>query len=135
MIIQPNTILWSAPAATGLERRRSRAGSASALDSSSQDRWARVHVWAARMDLKPAALAALSAMLSANERERAARFHFEQHRNRFIAGRGFLRIVLRRYLRSEPLAVEFDYGPHGKPALAGRLAETGLHFNLAHSED
>jgi 4'-phosphopantetheinyl transferase len=43
--------------------------------------------------------------------------------------------VLGGYLKIEPSAVPFDYGPQGKPMLAGRLAESGLHFNLAHSED
>jgi 4'-phosphopantetheinyl transferase len=105
------------------------------FDFSSPDRPARVHVWAAHLDLEPEGLAVLSATLSATERQRAARFRLERHRNRFIAGRGFLRLVLSRYLQVEPAGVRFDYGPHGKPELAGRLAGSGLHFNLAHSEE
>jgi 4'-phosphopantetheinyl transferase len=72
-------------------------------------------------------------MLSAEELSRAARFHFEVHRNRFITGRALVRAVLGRYLGVEPTQVEFAYGPNGKPVLAGRFASAALHFNLAHS--
>ena len=47
------------------------------------------------------------------------------------AGRGQLREILARYLRVEPRAVAFEYGPQGKPRLAG---EAALRFNLSHSE-
>jgi 4'-phosphopantetheinyl transferase len=80
-------------------------------------------------------LATYSATLSPPELERGARFHFQLHRDRFIAGRGLLRTILSGYLGIDPRAVGFSYGPNGKPALAGRADATALHFNLAHSED
>jgi 4'-phosphopantetheinyl transferase len=67
--------------------------------------------------------------------ERAARFRFEQGRNRFVAARGFLRTLLSRYVPAEPAELEFVYGPFGKPSLAGNLTESGLNFNLAHSDN
>jgi 4'-phosphopantetheinyl transferase len=73
-------------------------------------------------------------MLSNDERERAARFHFDRHRNRFIAGRGILRSLLASYLDCQPDDVQFSYGPNGKPALAGKFAGSKFNFNLAHSE-
>ena len=77
-------------------------------------------------------LARLHAFLSDDERERAARFHFARDRDRFVAGRGQLRETLGALLKVPPAAVEFAYGPQGKPALAH---ETDLRFNLSHSQD
>jgi 4'-phosphopantetheinyl transferase len=76
--------------------------------------------------------------LSADEAERAARFHFDRDRDRFTAARAQLRAVLALYLRTEPARLRFAYGPHGKPALAGGPAgggDSALRFNLAHSHE
>ena len=94
-----------------------------------------VLVWAAFLEVAPETLHSLTALLSPSELERAARFRFEQHRNRFIVGRGILRTILGRCLQTDPRAVDFDYGKQGKPLLAVPFAESGLHFNLAHSDD
>lgn len=68
-------------------------------------------------------------LLSSDERQRAARFHFDIHRNRFIAARGTLRILLGNALKCNPSAVEFQYGKNGKPF----LAEQSVRFNVSHS--
>ncbi len=94
-----------------------------------------VHVWAVPLDVATATLSTLAAWLSPAELKQAARFHFEQHRNRFIAARGHLRIALGAYLEANPAAIAFDFGPQGKPALGGSFAHAGLHFNLSHSGD
>ncbi len=70
--------------------------------------------------------------MSEEERSRAQRFRFPLHRHRFVAGRGILRDILARYLRREPTYLEFRYGSHGKPALAGEGAG-GIRFNVSHS--
>ena len=93
------------------------------------------HVWAVSLHVSPTALAGFAETLSAAERHRADRFHFERDRDRFIAGRGFLRRVLGCYLRVGPRTIELEYGSHGKPSLGGRFATSGLLFNLAHCED
>jgi len=82
-----------------------------------------------------AALSAFEGILSSLELERARRFRFDLHRNRFVAGRGFMRTLLGRYLQTEPAKLEFSYNPHGKPFLSGAFAKSGLNFNLAHSEN
>src|SRR5437588_12461769 len=92
-----------------------------------------IHVWAASLKLTATGLAACSGMLSPDETERAGRFRFDQHRNRFMAGRGWLRAVLASYLRREPGQLRFEYSARGKPAL--KDAPQALHFNLAHCED
>lgn len=94
-----------------------------------------VHVRAAWLAVGADTLDALAATLSASERKRAGRFHFERHRNRFMAGRGLLRMLLGRYLQTAPERIQFTYGPQGKPALAGPFAQAGLEFNMAHTQD
>lgn len=79
----------------------------------------------------------LAQTLTPDERLRVERFHFERDRQRFIVGRGILRMILGQYLGLEPGRLQFCYGPHGKPALAGTFTgQTGrLCFNLAHSQN
>ena len=92
-----------------------------------------VHVWRAELDLPVAAVAALDALLSGDERDRAARFHFERDRRRFTVARGGLRALLGAYLGAPAAAIAFDYGSHGKPRLAGALTAGDLRFNVSHS--
>jgi 4'-phosphopantetheinyl transferase len=88
-----------------------------------------LHVWLVELDRPGDELSALADLLSADERERAGRFHFERDKQHFTAGRGILRTVLGRYLSLAPTEFAFAYGLRGKPGLPG----TALHFNLAHS--
>jgi 4'-phosphopantetheinyl transferase len=94
-----------------------------------------VHVWEFPLQVTPATLADFGSTLAPAERERAARFHFERDRNRFIAGRAQMRYILSEYLRTKPSRVQFCYSARGKPALNGEFAGSGLEFNLAHSDD
>jgi 4'-phosphopantetheinyl transferase len=91
-----------------------------------------VVVWAARLEVEQAQLDAYTGLLSADERERATRFHFEQHRRRFTAARGILRCLLGGYLNRHPADIRFVYGSAGKPALD---RDEGLRFNVAHSHE
>lgn len=93
-----------------------------------------VHVWRINLDIPEAQLQSLLATLSSDELNRSNRFHFQEHRERFIAGRGILRSILGRYLGIEPQQVRFDYQERGKPILADTLAKSGLCFNLSHSQ-
>lgn len=92
-----------------------------------------IHLWLASLTPPTERLAALAAMLTPDEQERAARFCCPEHRNRFIAGRGLLRELLGAYLDEPATALQLRQGPRGKPALAGKQAD--LHFNLSHSSD
>lgn len=93
------------------------------------------HLWLASLRPPVERLAALAATLTVDERERAARLRFPEHRDRFIAGRGLLRELLSAYLNQPAALLRFNQGPRGKPALVDQPAETGLHFNLSHSGD
>ena len=92
------------------------------------------HVWRINLDIPEAQRQNLLTTLSDDEVARANRFHFPQHRQRFIAGRGILRRILGGYLGIEPQQVLFDYQARGKPVLADALAKSGLCFNLSHSQ-
>lgn len=93
-----------------------------------------VHIWRVPLDELPRVeLNALLSTLSADERQRAERFHFERHREQFIVARGTLRAVLGRYLATPPTALRFRYGDHGKPSLA--WPTTDLRFNISHSHE
>ena len=93
-----------------------------------------VHVFAAELDIAKPRMTQLARMLSAEEIDRALRFHFERDRNRFIAGRGMLREVLGWLLGTEPVRLVFSYGDRGKPQLADSINGQFLHFNVSHSD-
>jgi 4'-phosphopantetheinyl transferase len=94
-----------------------------------------VHVWWADLNPEPTVLDRLEATLALDERARAARFHFPEHRNRFVARRGLLREILARYLCREPRQLRFAAGSYGKPFLLNGCGPHEVHFNLAHSQD
>ncbi|MSU21874.1 MAG: 4'-phosphopantetheinyl transferase superfamily protein [Pedosphaera sp.] len=91
-----------------------------------------IHVWCATLDQAPSYRGKLAETLSEDERQRAARFHFEGDRRRFIVGRGLLRSILGCYLNIKAGELAFCYNPQGKPSLATPLQ---IHFNLAHSHN
>lgn len=72
-------------------------------------------------------------LLSCDELHRAGRFRNPQHSRRFVVAHGRLRQRLAMLLGTAPASIRFSAGSHGKPCLAGELAETGLQFNLSHS--
>ena len=94
-----------------------------------------VHVWRIRLEQPPELHENFLRTLNHDERTRASRFHFDQHRRHFVVGRGFLRILLGRYLDASPEAVRFAYGPYGKPMLEGEHRDSSLRFNASHSGD
>ena len=94
-----------------------------------------IQVWCASLNASPEDLSRHLALLSPDEKTRADRFHFERDRSRYIAGRGLLRLLLGNYLGLEPAGIRFEYGLHGKPALAGQGGTRRLEFNLSNSNE
>ena len=90
--------------------------------------WA--HIFRLSLDLPSTRLQALHVLLNSTEQERAARYHFDIDRQRFTAARGQLREILAAYLNRPAQSLAFDYNPQGKPS----LPETGLRFNLSHTQ-
>jgi 4'-phosphopantetheinyl transferase len=94
-----------------------------------------VDIWHINIEPPPEKIAASRSLLSPDELERAARFHFDLHRNRYIAGRAALRAILAQYLGVTPHTLGFIYGEKGKPALAPQVNTRRLEFNLSHSHE
>ena len=90
-------------------------------------------IWTADLEPGAAAIDRLVPLLSADERERAGRFHFRRDAMRWIAARATLREILGRCLHEDPRALAFTYGDKGKPALAAPAGGLDLQFSLAHS--
>jgi len=87
----------------------------------------------ANLDLPIIKIEKLDQTLSIDERSKAGRFHFEEHRRRFIARHGILRLILGCYLSVEPSAIRFCYEKNGKPRLQNAFGKTDIQFNLSHS--
>lgn len=96
-----------------------------------------VHVWCVELNGSARVERFLFELLSPDERDRAEGFYCQEHRNRYIMARGMLRTLLARYLEAEPDRLRFDYGPHGKPALADihHKGQDRLRFNMSHSHE
>jgi 4'-phosphopantetheinyl transferase len=92
-----------------------------------------VHVWRASLDLPLSETERLGETLSADERERAARFRVPRVQVRFTAGRAILREILGRYLDCSPSELSFGYRDRGKPFLLPGPGREDLRFNLSHS--
>lgn len=92
-----------------------------------------IHLWRADLDQHNADMHPLSTILSSAECERAAHYHFEKDRRRFIVRRALLRMILSHYLTIQPERLKFTYGRCGKPALAGPQGDN-LQFNVSHSD-
>jgi 4'-phosphopantetheinyl transferase len=90
-----------------------------------------VHVWRARLDGAERGTT-MGALLSADERERAAGFYRKLDAEQFVVARGILRRILAGYLDTVPASLCFEKNEHGKPSLAGEHAGS-LSFNISHS--
>jgi 4'-phosphopantetheinyl transferase len=85
--------------------------------------------------------AAIAGVVTADERDRAARFRQEADRQRFLHGRLLLRTFLGHHLGIPPRDVPFVTSPFGKPEIQQSAAHAEsktdhaelLRFNLAHS--
>lgn len=107
------------------------------------DRWERapaepalgegeVHVWRASLRVPAPERERLNALLDPEEKARAARYRFDVHRDRFVAGRGIQREVLGRYLGVHPASIRYRAASHGKPLVDG---PGSLRFNVSNAED
>jgi 4'-phosphopantetheinyl transferase len=91
-----------------------------------------VHLW--RVDLAAVAPAEerWKQILSEDERERAARFHFPRDREYFTATRALLRMILGSYAGCDPRQPVFRYSDKDKPSLSSDCGNQ-VEFNVSHS--
>lgn len=88
-----------------------------------------VYIWWANLSNFNTHLDTCSKLLSKQELQRAARFRFEVHQQKFILSHAILRILIASYTNTKIENLEFQMGENGKPFLPNDL----LQFNLAHS--
>ena len=94
-----------------------------------------VHIWRANLDLSVTETEELTKILSTDEREKADRFRFAEHRRRSIITRARLRQILATYLNTSAEEVLFKYSDRGKPSLSNHCNQDNLQFNVSHSEN
>ncbi|MEO6846065.1 MAG: 4'-phosphopantetheinyl transferase superfamily protein [Chthoniobacterales bacterium] len=92
-----------------------------------------VALWSVFLDRNPEELRRLTAFLDEVEARRAANFHFELDRNRWIVARATLRILLGKATQSSPDKILISTTTEGKPYLVNPMAS--ISFNLSHSRD
>jgi 4'-phosphopantetheinyl transferase len=92
-----------------------------------------VEIVGVRLDVPAEVCAALWQLLSRDERERAEKFRYAEHRQHYIVARASLRRLLAERLRIPPSAVEFVETEYGKPRLAPVHRSADVEFNLSHS--
>jgi 4'-phosphopantetheinyl transferase len=92
-----------------------------------------VHVRIASLDCPQSEMKYFENILAEDEVNRANRFHFKKDRERFVAGRGLLRMILSSYVGMPANEIIFTYGCHGKPGLRRQDSRPAIEFNLAHS--
>lgn len=90
------------------------------------------HIWAVPLGPGGTGLDPL-AVLSPEERRRAAEFQLAAPRQRFVTARAALRVLLGRYLDAAPCDVSISVDAYNKPRLASRTGAPELKFNIAHS--
>jgi 4'-phosphopantetheinyl transferase len=90
-----------------------------------------VHIWSARQPSEPSP--DLEEALSPEERDRACRFQFVDHRSAFAFAHGVLRDVLSQYLHRPPRDIRFRQNAFGKPSLDETDDGRDAEFNLSHA--
>ena len=89
------------------------------------------HIWRADLDLDENIQSSFLKLISADEKNRAQKFRFEDDRRNFIVARGILRSLIGHYLKINPEAISFQYSKFGKPGIADN---NSLQFNISHSK-
>ena len=93
-----------------------------------------LHLWRARISEFSTAAPQLMGLLSGEERARARHYRFLAPRERFVIGRGLLRLLLSKYTGRPAVGLRLAPNPGGKPGLAESDLEW-LHFNVTHTDD
>jgi 4'-phosphopantetheinyl transferase len=73
-------------------------------------------------------LSRAASLLDSEEKARADRFVFPEHKRLYTLAHGMVRTTLARALGRDPRALRFVIGSHGKPSIEG------VSFNLSHTD-
>jgi 4'-phosphopantetheinyl transferase len=88
-------------------------------------------LWLCPLAIPAHALTDYDSFLSTQERARAVQFGTQSLRQRYIAGRGWLRLLLGQHLGIAPSSVPIVRGFRGRPILES--PESSLDFNVSHT--
>ncbi|MGB5716671.1 MAG: 4'-phosphopantetheinyl transferase superfamily protein [Gammaproteobacteria bacterium] len=94
-----------------------------------------VHVWlASPKDVSDAdKLQQYRSLLSAGERQRYRRFHFDRDRHHYLVAHALLRRALSAYVDVAPSNWQFSGNRHGRPEISAPDIVPPLRFNLTHT--
>ncbi|MGB5179204.1 MAG: 4'-phosphopantetheinyl transferase superfamily protein [Gammaproteobacteria bacterium] len=94
-----------------------------------------VHVWlACPEDITDAdRLQEYQSLLSAGERERYQRFHYDSDRHHYLVAHALLRRVLSAYVDVDPSSWHFSSNQYGRPEISAPDIAPRLRFNLTHT--
>ncbi len=90
-----------------------------------------IHIWGVHVPEVQDRAAELELVLSAHEREKAARFRRAADRVSSISARGALRMLLSGYTGIPTAAIDFSYTDTGKPY----IRNSDIAFNVSHSSE
>lgn len=95
-----------------------------------------LHLWLAFVEeFDGPLLAGFEALLDEGERARHARLRTAALARQFLVTRALQRSVLSYYVPEiAPAAWRFVANEHGRPSLEAKFADTGLHFNVSHTD-
>src|ERR1051325_1284102 len=94
-----------------------------------------LHIWTIDCDAARHTMASADRFLSAAEKDRAARFRFDLHRDRYVVAHVAMRSILGAYLDRNPHDLTFAVEGNGKPVLVLESDSIPLRFNLSHSHN
>ncbi|WKA26405.1 4'-phosphopantetheinyl transferase family protein [Bradyrhizobium roseum] len=93
-----------------------------------------IHLWLAKDEIDCEQAIGYRKLLSADERERERRFHFEKDRVRFLITRTLVRTVLSRYEPVDPRDWVFTANAYGCPQIdVLRMGGADIGFNISHT--
>jgi 4'-phosphopantetheinyl transferase len=95
-----------------------------------------VHLWLTTPErvIESGVIGFYDALMTAEERARQQRFHFEKDRRDCLITRALVRTTLSRYAPVPPAAWVFGQNQHGRPHLMPGQCEPDLRFNLSHTQ-
>jgi 4'-phosphopantetheinyl transferase len=96
-----------------------------------------IHIWLLNIKQENISfsLNELYSILNIEEKERLARYKFEDHKKRFLYSRGILKILLSNYLDIQAKDVLITYNDKGKPLIDVSVNVNNINFNLSHSHE
>jgi 4'-phosphopantetheinyl transferase len=94
-----------------------------------------VHIWNIDLDKINKQKKLFKKILSNDELIRANKFHFEVDEERFISGKGLLRLLISAYTGISPNIISFTFNNFGKPELSKEQNNYNLNFNMSHSKN